>query len=58
MFMIVRTDTDLLFFKCCSQVKSADQYSNLIKAVFDTAATELFSVTCSIIGEKFDKQNL
>ena len=56
--MIVRTDTDLLFLKCCLQVKLANKYSNFIKTIFDTAATELFSVTCSIIGEMSDKQNL
>ena len=31
--------------------QSADPYSNFIINVFDTAATELLSVTCSIIGE-------
>ena len=45
MFMIVRMDIDLL------SLKSADPYSNFIKTGFDTAATELFSVTCSIYGE-------
>ena len=44
-------DIGLLFLKCFSQEKSADQYLNFIKTVFDTAATELFSVICSIIGE-------
>ena len=51
MFMIVAMDIDLLFLKCCSQEKSADPYSNFIIIVFDTAATELLSVTCSIISE-------
>ena len=51
MFMIVRTNIDLLFLKYCSQEKPADPYSNFIQPVFDTVATELFSITCSIIGE-------
>ena len=51
MFVIVRTDIALLCLKCYSQEKSAGPYSNFIKTMFDTAATGLFSVTCSIIGE-------
>ena len=51
MFMIARTDIDLLFLKCYSQEKTADPDSNFIKTVFDTVVTELYSVTCSIIGE-------
>ena len=34
--MIIRTDIDLLFLKCCSQEKSADPYFNFIKTVFET----------------------
>ena len=51
MFMIVRTDIDLLSLKCCSQEKLADPHSNFIKTMFDTTATQLFSAACSVIGE-------
>ena len=59
MFMIVLIDIDLIFSKNCSQEKLENLYSNFIwsyilipfHSIFDTAATELFSGNCSIIGE-------
>ena len=47
--MIVRRTLTCL--KCFPQEQPADPYSNFIKTVFDSAVTEIFLVTCSIIGK-------